>query len=418
MTQAQTTYAEPLPDRGMAIPYRPISEPGPWPYYSPEDIQSAASVLASGRVNYWTGGECRKFEQEYAASLGTRFAVALTNGTVALELALYALGVGPGDEVIVTPRSFIASASAVVVRRARPVFADVDRDSQNLTAATIAPLLTSKTKAIIAVHLAGWPCDMDSILDLARSARTRDGRPIAVIEDCAQAHGALYRGRPAGSMGDINAFSFCQDKIISTGGEGGLVATNDEELWRKAWSYKDHGKSYRAVYETVHSPGFRWLHDEIGTNWRMLEIQGVLGRRALTELEGWIGRRRANASRMESAFRHLSALRLVSPPAHIRHAYYKFYCYLRPEALRNGWDRNRVLAEINARGVPCFTGACGEMYREQAFSARGIGPSAPLPVARELGETSLVFNVHPTLEPGYLEHAAALAAEVIESATR
>jgi len=244
----------------------------PWPDFSSEEADAVHRVLLSNKVNYWTGVETRQFEKEFAAFCNNRFAVALANGTLALDIALRALNIGPGDEVVVTPRTFIASISCVVNAGAVPVFADVEADSGNLSAKTIARVLTPKTKAVICVHLAGWPCDMDSIMSMAKA------RGIKVIEDCAQAHGAKYKGHSVGSIGSIGAWSFCQDKIMSTGGEGGMVTTNDEALWRAMWAFKDHGKSYEAVYERQHAPGFRWLHERFGTNWRMLELQAVIGR--------------------------------------------------------------------------------------------------------------------------------------------
>lgn len=385
---------------------------GPWPHFSAQDIAAVSRVLASGKVNYWTGNECREFEREYAQKLGVQYAIALSNGTLALELALYALGIGSGDEVIVTPRSFIASASCVVMRGATPVFADVDHDSQNITAATIAPKITSKTRAIVAVHLAGWPCDMDAILDLAKMYN------IAVIEDCAQAHGAYYKGRPAGSMGVINAFSFCQDKIMTTGGEGGLVTTNNEDLWSRAWSYKDHGKSYNTVYEKQHPPGFRWLHEDFGTNWRMLEMQGVLGRQCLTQLDDWITIRCRHAGRLNAALANESAIRLTLPPSEIEHSYYKYYAFVRPEALRSGWSRDRILSEVSSEGVTCLAGSCSEMYQEGAFAKNRLEQPERLPVAKELGETSLMMLVHPTLTSEAIEYSAETLKKVLREATR
>ncbi|BDC50447.1 aminotransferase [Bryobacterales bacterium F-183] len=374
-------------------------------------MDTVGRVLMSGKVNYWTGNECREFEKEYAQKLGVQHAIALTNGTVALELALYAAGIGPGDEVIVTPRSFIASVSCAVMRGATPVFADVDPESQNLTARTIEAKLTPRTRAIIAVHLAGWPCEMDEILALAKS------RNIVVIEDCAQAHGSYYKGRSAGSMGQINAFSFCQDKIMTTGGEGGLVTTNDKELWSKAWSFKDHGKSYDAVYNQQHGAGFRWLHEDFGTNWRMLELQGALGRNCLRQLDNWVSLRRRNAATLNAILSDQPAVRLTLPPSHIEHSYYKYYAFVRPEALRSGWTRDRIVAEVSAQGVTCLAGSCSEIYREKAFAKYGMMVET-LPVAAELGQTSLMLLVHPTLSHESVAHAGEVVRSVLQKAVR
>jgi len=384
----------------------------PWPHHEPDEVEAATRVLATGRTNYWTGQEGRDFERAYAQHLGRHHAIALHNGTVALELALIAFGIGPGDEVITTARTFIASASAVVMRGAVPVIADVDRESGNLTRSTVEPLITPRTRAIIAVHLGGWPVEMAPLMALARE------RGILVIEDCAQAHGATIDGRPVGAFGDAAAFSFCQDKIITTGGEGGLLAFDDEAAWRRAWAFKDHGKSYAAVYERDHPAGFRWLHESFGTNWRMLEVQAAIGRRQLEKLPAWSARRRAHARRVEAALRELPALRVPMVPPHLEHAYYRAYVYVRPEAVAAGWDRQRIVDEIAAAGVPCLSGSCSEIYLERAFRDAGLGPQERLPVARELGETSIAFLVHPTLSDAAIERTVAVAAKVVERATR
>jgi hypothetical protein len=384
---------------------------GRWPCFSDEQIEAAVEVLRSGAVNYWTGEQGRMFEREYAASLGVKHAVAVSSGTAALEIALRALGIGPGDEVITTCRTFIASASCIVAVGATPVLADVDLDSQNVTAESIQRKITPHTKAIIAVHLAGWPCDMDPILDLAKSNH------LAVIEDCAQAHGARYKGRPVGSMGDINAFSFCQDKIMTTAGEGGLVTTNSDALWEKVWAYKDHGKSFDAVYKREHSPGFRWLHESFGTNMRMTEVQAAVGRVALRHLDEWVTKRRQNADSWKDGLKNLKAVRLTLPPDSIYHSYYKYYVFIVPAMLRPDWSRDRIMCEINDAGVPCSVGSCSEIYQERAFQDAGIACET-LPNARELGSTSLAFLVHPTLSEEDTRRMIGVARSVIAKATR
>jgi dTDP-4-amino-4,6-dideoxygalactose transaminase len=389
----------------------------PWPSFTPEEADAVRDVLLSNRVNYWTGEECRQFEKEFAAWCGTRHAVALANGTLALDVALTALDIGAGDEVIVTPRTFLASASCVVNAGATPVFADVDADSGNLTAETIARVLTPRTKAVICVHLAGWPCDMDPIMALAEE------HGFHVIEDCAQAHGALYKGRSVGSIGHIGAWSFCQDKIITTGGEGGMVTTDNEEWWSRMWSYKDHGKSYDAVYNRRHPPGFRWVHESFGTNWRMLEMQAVIGRIQLRRLAEWTAARQANAGSIAEAIRPFAGSdgpvrlpMLAGSDTSNRHAFYKFYCYTRPENLAAGWTRARIAEEINRRSVPCYEGSCSEVYLEKAFDGTGWRPAERLPVARQLGETSLMFLVHPTLTQQDIDKTCSAVREVLADA--
>lgn len=366
----------------------------PWPCFTDEEAEAVSRVLLSNRVNYWTGQECREFEREFAEFAGAEYAVAVANGTVALDLALKGLGIGPGDEVIVTSRTFLASASSIVTAGATPVFADVDESSQNVSAQTVAPLITDKTKAIIAVHLAGWPCDMDSLNTLVEE------KDISIVEDCAQAHGATYKGRPVGSLGHVAAWSFCQDKIMTTGGEGGMVTTNDPALWSRMWSYKDHGKSWRAVYEREHPPGFRWLHEGFGTNWRLTEMQAVLGRIQLRRMADWTKKRQENCNAIWDCAQQFEALRVPPIPDDIQHAGYKCYVFVRPDRLKEGWDRDTIMQTINEAGVPCFSGSCSEVYLEKCFVNAGLAPEYPLPVAKKLGEDSLMFLVHPSLTDG------------------
>ena len=402
----------------------------PWPSYSTDEASAVGRVLLTNRVNYWTGRQCQKFERGFAEWCSADHAIALANGTVALDLALTGLGIGSHnggkaeDEVIVTPRTFLASVSSIVNAGAVPVFADVNQNSGNITAETIAAVLTQNTKAIIAVHLAGWPCDMDPIMALAKE------HSLKVIEDCAQAHGARYKGRPVGSIGDVAAWSFCQDKIMTTGGEGGMVTTSDRDLWSAMWAYKDHGKSWEAVYERQHPPGFRWLHESFGTNWRMIEMQAAIGRIQLGRMADWTDKRGENAKTIADALEPFAKedgpIRLpefrcancseTTCDKGCLHAYYKFYAYVRPQNLAPDWSRDRIVEEITSRGVPCFQGSCSEVYLERAFDGTGWQPEPRLPIAKELGETSLMFLVHPTLTNSEMEKTATVLHDVLNLA--
>jgi hypothetical protein len=385
----------------------------PWPFYAQDEIDAAVRVLASGKVNYWTGEEARLFEREYAEHVGCAHAVALANGTLALELTLQALDIGAGHEVVVPSRTFIATASCAVMRGARPVIAEIDPVSQNLTAETVRAVLSPRTRAIIAVHLAGWPCDMDPIIALARD------RGLKVIEDCAQAHGAIYKGRPVGSIGDAGVFSFCQDKIITTGGEGGMLVTHDRTLWSRAWSYKDHGKSYDTIYhQPAPKPGlFNWIHESFGTNARMTELQAAMGRVQLRKLAQSRRARQRNAAILTEAFSRVPGLRVTVPAEGFGHAYYKYYVFVRSEALRAGWTRDRILEAVNAEGVPCAVGSCSEIYLEKAFP-QSMRPAGRLEVSRALGETSLCFMVHPTLSERDMQDTARAVEKVMRIAAR
>ena len=404
-----TPALAPVQPRAEHAPNKTFSQLPSWPHFSEDEIATAVEVLRSGRVNYWTGEHGRKFEQEFAAASRCKHAVAVANGTVALELALRSLAIGPGDDVIVASRTFVASASCVAMCAARPVFADIDRDSQNITAATIEATLTPATRAIIAVHLAGWPCEMNSILELARR------KNLLVIEDCAQAQGATYCGKAVGSFGDAAAFSFCQDKIMTTGGEGGMLVTNDSAVFERAWTFKDHGKSYAPSRAINGNGSYRRLHNSVGTNWRMTEVQAAIGRRQLLKVPDWHQQRRRNAEILCARLSRLRALRIPVPPNHTDHAFYRFCAFLRPEMLKPEWNRDRILHEVSSRGVPCSNGGSGELYLEQAFAASR--PAARLTVCRELAETSLAFLVHPTLGKDDMETMSQIVTNVLLAAS-
>lgn len=406
-----------------------LSSPfAPWPSFTQEEADAVSRVLLSNKVNYWTGTEGREFEKEFAAFAGTDHAIAVGNGTLALDLAFQGLGIGAhyggsaDDEVIVTSRSFMASASSIVNAGARPVFADVGMDSQNIEPETVTAVMTANTRAILCVHLAGWACDMDGLRDAIGD------RDIKLIEDCAQAHGALYKGKPVGGVGDVGAWSFCQDKIMTTGGEGGMVTCNDPDLWKKMWAFKDHGKSYDAVYNRQHLPGFRWLHESIGTNWRLTEMQSAIGRIQLRMMPDWTAKRTANAKILLDALAPFSAIRQPKLGCDgcagsdgcnqgCRHAWYKFYTFVRPEQLNDGWTRDRIVAEISAAGVPCMQGSCSEMYLEKAFDGMNVRPEPGLPNAIELGETSMMFVVHPTLTDKNMINAAGAIRNIMTQAS-
>lgn len=383
----------------------------PWPSFMQEEADAVSRVLLSNKVNYWTGQEGREFEKEFAVFAGTEYAIAVGNGTLALDLALKGLGIGAGDEVVVTPRTFLASATAVINAGATPVFADVDPDTQNITPATVAAVITEKTRAVVAVHLAGWPCDMDGMMALAAELG------LFVIEDCAQAHGATYKGKPVGGLGHVGCWSFCQDKIMSTGGEGGMVTVNDRDLWSRMWSFKDHGKSWEAVYEREHPPGFRWLHESVGTNWRLTEMQSAIGRIQLQRMPGWTTARQANCQAIWETAGSLPGLRVPVVPEEIGHAGYKCYVFV-DEAVVNepvADVRDRIMNAIVAEGVPCFSGSCSEVYLEKAFTDLGLGPQERLPVAKALGESALMFLVHPTLTEAEIDKTCEVLRKVMGS---
>jgi len=394
----------------MRMSFRPHL--APWPFFDADQIDAATCVLASGKVNTWTGKETTALEQEYARWCGSSHAIAMANGSLALSAAYLALGLGKGDELITTPRTFIATASSAVLLGAKPVFADVDTDSGAITAGTIAPLITSRTKAIAVVHLGGWPADMPAICDLARA------HGLVVIEDCAQAHGARIHGQSVGIFGDVAAWSFCQDKILSTAGEGGMITTSRDDLWDAMWAFKDHGKTHDAVFGREHPPGFRWLHERFGSNFRLTEFQSAIGRIQLQRLPEWTAARTRNALQLAEALSDLSGVRVPLPPEGLTHAWYKFYAFVKPDALADGWSRDRILSEITALGYPALSGSCSEIYLEKCFQEAGLAPAERLPIARVLGDTSLMFLVHPTINSEQMAGYADAVRTVVQRACR
>ncbi|MEP1447052.1 MAG: DegT/DnrJ/EryC1/StrS aminotransferase family protein [Paraglaciecola sp.] len=384
----------------------------PWPDFDAAEKQAVLEVLDSNKVNYWTGQKGREFEKQFAAYFDAKYAVAVSNGTVALDLAWQALDLPKGSEVVVTSRTFIASISSIVLAGLTPVFADVELDNQNISAETIKPHITDNTSAILCVHLAGWPCEMDDIVALAKV------HGLFVVEDCAQAHGAKYKGKHVGSLGDIAAWSFCQDKIMTTAGEGGMVTTNNKLFWEKVWSFKDHGKSWSAIYEKQHPPGFRWLHESFGTNWRMTELQSVVGLKQLEKMPNWTEKRRKYSQQIFATAKRFAALRVPEVPSHIEHAYYKCYVFVEPQNLNVGWDRDRIIAEFVDSEVPCFSGSCSEVYNEKAFENTNYRPKTPLCNAVELGATSLMFLVHPTLQQAEIDKCCKVLSQIMSSASK
>ena len=381
----------------------------PWPNYSDQEGDLVREVLLSNKVNYWTGKIGREFEKQFAAKMDCVYSIAIANGTLAIDLALIALEIGAGDEVIVTPRSFMASASAIHNSGAKPVFADIDPISQNINADTIREVCTDSTKAIMCVHLAGWPCDMDAIKELA------DEKGLSIIEDCAQAHGARYNDKSVGSWGDIAAWSFCQDKIMTTGGEGGMVTTNNENLYEKMWSYKDHGKNRQKMQAPPKNRRFKYVHDYFGSNFRLTEMQCAIGLYQLEKLGDWKQQRTDNSNAYRELLSDFEYIRCDSTPNNIEHAYYKYYFFLNTDALASGWDRDRIVEEISDLGGSCFSGSCPEMYAEKAFVDK-YGQQKPLPCAVELGKASLMLNVHPGMSIDYIQKNSQIIRSVLAKA--
>ena len=383
-----------------------------WPFYSEDEINAVSSVLSSGLVNKWFGNITNAFETEFAKYFNLKNALTTANGTLSLEAAYSAIDFKEGEELITTPRSFIATASSAVVKGARVRFADVDIDSGNITSNSIEPLINKKTRAITVVHLAGWPADIKNIAALAK---TYD---LDLIEDCSQAHGAKFEGKFVGTFSDISTWSFCNDKIISTGGEGGMISSRNSKYFQKIWSYRDHGKDKNLVENKSSVSSYNWLHSNLGSNIRMTELQSAIGRLQLTKLEGWIEKRKYNAQIFKSYLSEINSVRVPLPNKNIKSAWYKFYCYVVPKALKDGWSRDRIIEEITNSGFPAFSGSCSELYLEKCFKDFYKSPKRRLTVAKQLGETSLMFLIHPTITNKEIHNYASVARKVLKLASK
>ena len=369
------------------------------PFYSKKSIQKIGPMLKSGKVNYWSGNEGKKFEKEFSNYLGNRYSVALSNGSVALEIALQALKLKKKDQIIVSPRSFIISASCTINLGLKPIFADVDSNG-NLNIEGIKKAYNKNIKAIILVHLNGLPCDLDPIVKFTKKNK------IFLIEDCSQAHGAIYKGKKVGTFGDISTWSFCQDKIISTGGEGGLISTNNKKLWLKCWSLKDHGKNYNSAFFKKHKIGFRWLHDNFGSNYRMTEMQAILGRAQLKILDSQIKKRNIIANLYLDGLRdYYEKYNILKKPnfnykfplnkkqkklsRKSIHAFYRLNLFVNKDKI----NQLKLLEQFNQKKIDCGVGSCPEIYREKVFKKFKLYPKKRLSNAKHLGETSITFPI-------------------------
>ena len=363
-----------------------------WPFYDEEQLCRVKEILQSGRVNYWTGDQGKLFEKEFSEKFNSKYSIALANGSLALSCAYLALELQRGDEIITTSRTFIATASSAVLLGLKPVFVDVDIDSGAISVEEIEKSISKKTKAIVVVHLGGWPADMIKIKEIAKK------HSLFIIEDCSQAHGAKINGRNIGTFGDIATWSFCQDKIITTGGEGGMLTTNDVDFFNRVWSFKDHGKTYNHFQDgSKRNYLFRWVHDNFGSNFRLTEMQSSIGRIQINRLDRWVALRNRNANILISYLSQINQIRIPIPPENLLHAYYKFYCYVDENQFLSDWNRERLIQELSIDGFPAFSGSCSEIYLEKCFKDNGFAPKISLKNAELLGKTSIMFLVHPTI---------------------
>lgn len=387
-----------------------------WPFFNENMINDINTVIRSGKVNQWTGGKVFEFQNKFCDYFKCKHSVAVSNGTVALDLCLKALNLKQSDEVIVTSRSFIASASCCLFNDIKVNFADVDLNSQNITVESIKNVMNNNVKAIIVVHLAGYAADIENILNFCNNNN------LYLIEDCAQCHGGKFKDKYLGTFGHINSWSFCQDKIITTLGEGGMITTNDTSLFKRAWSIKDHGKNYDKIFADLNykrnkmqSNNFKFIHDNIGTNWRLTEVQAVTGLHSLDLLDEWVKIRRRNAQILTNKFKSCKLIRIPYIPEYIYHSYYKFYIFINTENLKENSNRDSILNEIVKHGIPCQQGSCGEIYKENAFkNYKNIECSNSI----KLSQTAIMFKVDPSYNETEIEEIADICITIFNNNTK
>lgn len=333
-----------------------------WPQFCDEAKQAAMETLDSGKVNYWTGKKGVEFEEKFASFNGVGFAISTNSGTSALHTALAAMGIGPGDEVIVPSYTFIATSFCVLQAGAIPVFADVNRHDHCISVEDVERKITPRTKAIIPVHLYGNVCDMDPILELARK------HDLRILEDCAQAHGATYKGRRVGSLGDAGAFSFCQSKAFTTGGEGGAIITSDENLAWECRSFRDHGYNVRERVRLLElEQKLPYIHDRVGYNYRLTEMQSAIGIHELARFESWnLANRQRNGQILLDSLSELSEiLYLPIHTAERQNGFFVFPITLNMDQI--DCDMKAFLNALTAEGVPNHPVFWPQCYQESAY---------------------------------------------------
>ena len=360
-----------------------------WPIYDEQMLVGINKIIKKGQVNYLFGKWGKEFENLFSKYHKVSYSIAVSNGTVGLELALAALELNNNDEVLVTPRSYYSSASCIIRNNLKPVFVDIDLNTQNILVDDIKKKITKKTKCIICVHLGGLPCEMNEIMKIAKHNK------IKVIEDCSQAHGAMLDGKLAGSFGDIAVWSFCNDKIISTLGEGGMISTSNKNLYNKLWSLKDIGKNIKKYYENNKKKiGFQWLHDSIGTNARLTEIQSYAGYYQLKKLSYVVKKRNENATFLKTELSKLNIFSFLNYSPNYYNAYYRFNFLFNPKYQTNKLSRNILLKELGPR-IDIREGSCPEIYNEKYFK---MNYSFFCPNANYIGKYALSLQVDQTIK--------------------
>ncbi len=342
-----------------------------WPEFDEKAIHSVEEVLRSGKVNYWTGKKGMEFEKKYARWQGSKYAISAGTGTAALHVALSALGVGPGDEVIVPSYTFIATSFSVLQAGAIPRFADVNIDDHCISIESSERLVNKRTKAMIPVHLYGNVCDMDEIMSFARK------HGLYVIEDNAEAFGGEYKGKKTGTISHIAACSFCQNKTFTTGGEGGMVTTDDEDLAWECRSFRDHGYDVKERMNLLElEQRLPYIHNRVGWNYRMTEMQSAIGLAELERMDSWnMPARRRNAHILMDALKDLPQVKYMPVDTEERKDGW-FVCAFSLDIENMTCDIDQFVSAAGAEGAPCWKVFWPQCHTENAFTQKnGFGNS-------------------------------------------
>ena len=377
-----------------------------WPNFSKNLISKVSEILDSGKINYTDGPYGVKFEKKFSKFVGNKYSIAICNGTAALEVAIKSLRLPKNSEILVSARSFFSSASCIVNTGYIPVFADVNLLTQNISLDDIKKKITKRTKAIICVHLGGLPCDMYGIKKLASKKK------IQIIEDCSQAHGASIDNKQAGSFGDISTWSFCNDKIISTLGEGGMISTDKKKIYEFCKRQINHGTNFKNNKKTEK---FIYNKDYFGTNLRLTEIQSYAGLEQLKNINK-VQKKRANISKkyLNLISKYKNYLDCYYPPKKIKSAWYRLYFFIKTDIKNYQKLRLKIIKDLRNNDLKCFTGSCPEIYLEKAFKKLNKTKPIRLKNCKILGETSIALDINHTLEHSQHKKKLLILKHVIE----